>query len=67
MIEYTESEIKADVFQVVSATADTAAEITSNADSLKGSLVACREDQFIYFVCLDATVTKTNLRSREVI
>lgn len=67
MIEYTEQEIKADVFQVVAATADTAAEITTAAATLAGQLVACKEDQFIYFVCPDATVTKTNLRSREVI
>ena len=67
MIDYTELEVKADVFQVVSATADTAAEITAAAATLAGQLVACREDQFIYFVCPDTTVTKTNLRSREVI
>lgn len=67
MIDRATREVKADVIHEVSATADTAAEIAESADALKGLIVACKEDGYLYFVCLGGTVTRTNLRSREPI
>ncbi len=67
MIDSTPREIKADVYHMAESTADTIQDITDNAEALKGQMVACKEDQFLYFVCLNGSVTKTNLRSREPI
>ncbi len=67
MIDETPREFKADVFHTVQATADTIQEISDNAQSLAGKMVACREDQFLYYVCNAGIVEKTNLKSREVI
>lgn len=67
MINSTPRNIKADVYHVAESTADNIQEIHDNAETLKGQMVACKEDQFLYFVCIGGTVTKTNLRSRELI
>lgn len=67
MIDSTPRDIKADVHHTVTATADTIQDIHDNAATLKGHMLVCKEDQFLYFVCANGAVTKTNLRSREQI
>lgn len=65
MIERKTVEFKADVYHTVSAVADTIEDIEAESASLLNSLVACKADQFLYHVCHDGSVCKTNLRSRE--
>lgn len=67
MIDHTPRDFKADVYHHVDAVADTVQEIHDNAATLKGKTVVCKEDQFLYVIGDSATVTKTNLKSREPI